>query len=515
VNTYLLAFLVSLTCMLLICRGAARAAAAVGLVDVPNDPRKRHRGPIPRVGGPTILVAVTLGLAAAALMPTAIGAGLIADQQKILTTLALAAGAMLIGLLDDLSTLRPWQKLALQVLLAFAVWCAGFRVAERWAAGGGITTLGALSLPVTMLWVVGITNAFNLIDGADGLAAGAALFATSALLVASLVQQQPATTIVLATLAGATLGFLRFNFFPATVFLGDSGSLLLGFLLALVGLDSAQKSSTAFAVAVPVVAVGLPVLDTTISIVRRAIAGVHIFKADRHHVHHRLMDRGLSPRDAVILLYGVSGLFGLCSLLFLNPSGKRAGLALAVLGACVWFGIRQLRYPEMAGLWDHLATRGSRRALTSSVVARRLTDDLMRAASAADVHDALEQALASLGVDRADLYLANPVVRRRVAAEAERRPGLLRVGAEPAPTVAAPSGDARVIVAIPVSQSPEEHDGTLVLGYRSGQWVVGLPPLKPDLGEALAVALSRVAEPLPRPAVIAAGIVGAAPARSL
>ena len=490
-NTYLLAFVVSLGCMLLIGRAAARAAVRVGLVDHPDAGRKRHEIPIPRIGGPTLLVAMVAGLAAAALVPTDTAVTLVADRQKLLTLLGLAAGAMTIGLLDDLLSLKPWQKLALQLVLAVAAWIVGFRVLERWGAGGEVIMLGALSFPVTLLWIVGITNAFNLIDGADGLAAGAALFATSALLIASLVQQQPATTIVLAALAGATLGFLRFNFFPARAFLGDSGSLLLGFVLSLVAIDAAQKSSTAFAVAVPVVALGLPVVDTTMSILRRALAGVDIFRADRHHVHHMLIDRGLSTREAVIVLYAVSGLFGLFSLLFLHPSGKRAGLALAVLGASVWFGIRQLRYPELAGFWEHLTMGGTRRALTSTVVARRLITDLAGAATSGDIYRSLQRAVEALGVDGAHLYVAHGGMRHDLRATAAQEPGLLEIGLVPTPPVVAPTTDARVVISIPIGSAGSAQEGTLVLAYRSGRWV-GLPPMNPDVGEALGHAFERI-----------------------
>ena len=512
-NTYLLAFFVSLMVMLAICRRAAAVATRLGIVDHPNDERKRHRGAIPRVGGPTLLLAVVAGLVAAALVPTSTGAALVADGGKLLALVVLSLVAMLIGLLDDLTTLRPWQKLALQILLAAGAWAAGFRVLERWSPEGEITALGVLSLPVTIVWIVGITNAFNLIDGADGLAAGAALFSTSALLIASLVQQQPATTIVLAALAGATLGFLRFNFFPASVFLGDSGSLLLGFALSLIAIDGAHKSSTAFAVAVPVVALGLPVLDTMMSVLRRAIAGVHIFQADRHHVHHMLMDRGLSPRDAVVILYAVSGLFGLFSLLFLHPSGKRAGLTLVVLGACVWFGIRQLRYPEMAGLWDHVSNGGTRRALASSVIVRRLVEDLTRACTAADVRYCLERALSALGVEHADLYLTDTEARDELLG-AGAGAGVLRVSARGLGPSLSRSSDARVVVSIPIRSRDNLQEGALTLAYGRGQWVVGLPPLDPDVGEALSSALARLREaraaaalpfePVERPSAVSA-----------
>jgi len=173
----------------------------------------------------------------------------------------------------------------------------------------------------TVLWVLAITNAFNLIDGLDGLAAGSALFSTMVVFVVALLNGPTLVTVMTIALAGAILGFLRFNFNPATIFLGDSGSLFIGFVLSALALKGAQKAPTIVAVAIPIVSFGLPILETALSIVRRLISGRPIFTADREHIHHKLLQNGMTHRQVVILLYGVSAIFAMLSL-FLLPTGS-------------------------------------------------------------------------------------------------------------------------------------------------------------------------------------------------
>jgi UDP-GlcNAc:undecaprenyl-phosphate/decaprenyl-phosphate GlcNAc-1-phosphate transferase len=194
------------------------------------------------------------------------------------------------------------------------------------------------------LWVVAITNAFNLIDGLDGLAAGSALFSTLVVFVVALLSNLPLISLISLALAGAILGFLRFNFNPATVFLG--GSLFIGFMLSALALYGAQKAPTVIAVAIPLVSFGLPILETSLSVLRRLISGRPVFTADREHIHHKLLQRGMSHRQVVIVLYGVSAIFALLSLFLLWPTGSTLGLVLAVLGTGIWIGVQHLGYLE-------------------------------------------------------------------------------------------------------------------------------------------------------------------------
>src|SRR6266571_3110572 len=210
--------------------------------------------------------------------------------------------------------------------------------------GGSTATLA------TILGVLAITNAFNLIDGLDGLAAGSALFSTLVVFVVALLGGSPLVSLITLALAGAILGFLRFNFNPATIFLGDCGSLFIGFMLSALALQGAQKAPTIIAVAIPVVSFGLPILETALSVARRLISGRPVFTADREHIHHKLLQRGLSHRQVVIILYAVSAVFALLSLFLLWPTGPTLGLVLAVLGMGVWFGVQHLGYLEFGEL---------------------------------------------------------------------------------------------------------------------------------------------------------------------
>jgi len=263
----------------------------------------------------------------------------------------LAAGTLVfaLGLYDDFHPLSAYVKFSVQAIAAVLLYVGGLKVIGVPILFGA-RDFGWVALPLTVLWVLWITNAFNLIDGLDGLAAGSALFSTLTVFVVSVASVgvgaaalMPLFTIAL---AGAILGFLRFNFNPATIFLGDSGSLFIGFMLSAFALAGQQKTPTIVAVAIPVVSFGFPILETMLSVFRRFLNGQPLFSADRQHIHHRLLDLGFSQRKAVILLYGVSALFGLLSIFLINPGAPTVGIVLFVLGAGVWVGVQHLGYNE-------------------------------------------------------------------------------------------------------------------------------------------------------------------------
>src|SRR5208282_980828 len=215
----------------------------------------------------------------------------------------------------------PRQKLLLETLAAGMVWLAGFRIVSLPILGYHVRN-PLLSLFVTVFWIVAVTNSLNLIDGLDGLAAGIAFFVTVSVFVVSLLQANYFVCILAITLAGALLAFLRFNFAPATIFLGDSGSLFLGFVLASLAIHTSQKSSTLLAIVVPFVAFGLPLMDTSLTVIRRFLSGRPLFHADRDHIHHRLLQNRLTLRVVVLGLYGMAALFSLGSLLILQSTGN-------------------------------------------------------------------------------------------------------------------------------------------------------------------------------------------------
>jgi hypothetical protein len=256
-----------------------------------------------------------------------------------------------------------------------------------------------VGLPLTVLWVVLITNAFNLIDGLDGLAAGSALFSTIVIFVVSLVRHNAVVSLLTIILAGSILGFLRFNFNPATIFLGDSGSFFIGFMLAALGLTSSDKATTMVAVAIPVVSLGLPILDTAISVVRRFLSRKPLFTGDDDHIHHKLLKRGYSHRDAVLVLYAVTAAFGLLSLALLHGDSMIA-LVLAVVGLGVWIGLQHLQYAEFSELYAFLQSGLYRRQImANNVRIRRAKESLNACADLDQLCRVLRDALEPLGFD--------------------------------------------------------------------------------------------------------------------
>ncbi len=304
----------------------AVVARGLGIVDWPGD-RKVHLRAVPYLGGAAVLGAMCVGVAVTAPAPDLLGDGRLA---------AVLAGAMVlfvVGLVDDVRGLAPATKLCAQVAVAVAVWWVGLRV-DHWSVVDGFTLqLGWLSLPLTVLWMVGITNAMNLIDGIDGLAATIGSIAAGAIGFIALSTGQPEIGIVLLALCGALLGFLPYNMHRARIFLGDSGSLLLGFLLSTASVYSTAKSATFVGLAVPMLSLGIPILDTVFSMVRRLIERRSVFSPDKNHIHHRLLALGFDqPR--VVALLGAETLVatGLGVWSMRLDSGVRLAVFVGVLG---------------------------------------------------------------------------------------------------------------------------------------------------------------------------------------
>jgi UDP-GlcNAc:undecaprenyl-phosphate/decaprenyl-phosphate GlcNAc-1-phosphate transferase len=287
-------------------------ALALGwnLVDAPGQ-RKIHTVSVPRLGGVGVTLAMVLALGAAA----ATGHASAADVRGWLPVLLGGALVFAVGLWDDVRPLPAWVKLAVQLASAAVAVVLGVRI-EHVTFFGATLGLGALAVPVTVLWIVGLTNAFNVMDGLDGLATGLAIIAAATCAAVSLLRGDHQGGMLLVVLLGALCGFLRYNFNPATIFLGDSGSLVVGYVLAVTAITSWQKGATALVVVGPLALFALPISETVHSVVRRARGqGLrHVFLADQQHVHYRLLGLGLSQRKAVLLLYGVSVCLALLAL---------------------------------------------------------------------------------------------------------------------------------------------------------------------------------------------------------
>jgi len=287
--------------------GARALARRLEVIDAPGG-RKIHTVSVPRVGGVVLVVAMMATLAAAAVTGHA-GAAEVRSWIPVLLGGLLVFG---VGLWDDVRPVAAWVKLAVQLAGAAVTVALGVRI-EHVTVLGTTVGLGALALPLTILWIVGLTNAFNVMDGLDGLATGLAIIAAATCAVVSLARDDVQGGMLLVVLLGALCGFLPHNFNPATIFLGDSGSLVVGYVLAVTAITSFQKSATALVVMGPLLLFALPISETLHSVVRRLRGhGLRqVFLADQQHVHHRLLGLGLSHRKAVLLLYGVSLSFSL------------------------------------------------------------------------------------------------------------------------------------------------------------------------------------------------------------
>jgi len=344
----------------------------LGVVDEPDRHRKLHTVAIPRVGGIPLAIAYVAAFAVVLLLALKGGLILMRGLPFAMRLLPAAAVVFATGLLDDLIGLRPWQKLIGQFIAGgMAIW--GGVLIQRF---DGIVFSPAWGIPITLVWLIGCTNAFNLIDGVDGLAAGIGLFATVTTLIAALMQGNMELAYATAPLAGALLGFLRYNFNPASIFLGDSGSLSIGFLLGCFGVIWSQKSATLLGMTAPLMALSIPLLDTGIAIARRYLRRKPIFEADNAHIHHRLLARGFTPRRVALLLYGVCGLAAAFSLLQSVVNQRYAGLVIVIFCAAAWLGIQHLGYVEF-GMAGRLVLRGEfRRVLAAQLVMRKLEQEL-------------------------------------------------------------------------------------------------------------------------------------------
>ncbi len=378
-----------------ICRDVFRS---YGVVDQPDQGRKLHAHPIPRVGG----IAIALSYLGALLLITHTDAAEWPEFALVWRLLPGAAVIFAVGVIDDLLGLKPWQKLLGQIAGATLAYGCGVRIShvslypiDFWWA-----------FPLTILWLLVCTNAFNLVDGVDGLAAGMGLLATLTAFFAGLMQYNTALALVTLPLAGCLLGFLCYNFNRATIFLGDSGSLLIGFLLGCYGVIWTQKTTTVLAMAAPLMAVSVPVLDMILSVMRRALRRRPIFEADRGHIHHRLLDRGLSPRRTVLVLYGIGGTGALFALLQGVVPARFAGITVLLFCFVAWAGIEYLGYAEFDLARRILFGGGFQRTLEAQLFLQNFEKTLAHARTPAAHWDALREISAKLGFSGVFLHLS-------------------------------------------------------------------------------------------------------------
>lgn len=334
---YIWAFLIALFVALIATPAVIVLAAKTGAMDAP-DARKVHKGPMPRIGGLAIycgfMVAILTMLNFAEL-----------TQEVANGVIGLLLGGTLIviiGLIDDYKNLPAKVKLLGQILAACVVVYFDVRIDVITDPFGDYLYLEYLAAPATVFWIVGLTNTVNLIDGLDGLAAGVSTIASITIMLVALQEDVMIVALFTAALAGAALGFLRYNFNPAKIFMGDTGSMFLGFILAGISVIGAVKCTATIALIVPILALGLPIMDTTFAIIRRYRGGVPIFKPDKGHLHHRLLDLGFSQRQAVLLMYVISALLGLSAVALNEVSGGMSIVIVVCVLLVVFLGARKL-----------------------------------------------------------------------------------------------------------------------------------------------------------------------------
>ncbi len=280
-----------------------------GLLDQPGG-RKVHQVPIPRLGGVAMAIAFGVAIGLATLASPDLGETEGLRPNRAPAILAGVGMLLLVGIVDDVRGMRPMVKLAFQAAAAVLAWWLGLSV-DRIFLPWAIVDLGPLALPITVVWIVGVINAVNLIDGLDGLASGVALTALGAFgLLAAVDGVDPTLPIIAATI-GAAVGFLAYNLYPASIIMGDTGSMFLGFVIAAIGISLTQDGVRPVAPWVPIIALGVPLLDTAWAVVRRTARGEAFFVADRGHIHHWLLRQGLTHRDAMLTLTALSAALAL------------------------------------------------------------------------------------------------------------------------------------------------------------------------------------------------------------
>ena len=329
-----------------------KIAKKVGAVDIPKDKRRMHKKVMPKFGGPAVILGFLVSVIYLLIvMSIEYTINLFGIEQYGKKLLGMLLGIIIIGvtcIIDDIKTIKPLQKLSGQLLAAIVVVLFGIRIDDIVPAF--FTTdisQEIFSIILTIGWIVGVTNAINLIDGLDGLSSGISVISSISLLVIFVLNGSPMVAILLITaLAGALVGFLPFNFSPAKTFIGDTGSNFLGFSLSIISILGMAKTYTMAVIVLPLIVLGLPIFDTIWAIIRRIIKGKSIkaiFKADKGHMHHRLIAKGFSQKQAVLILYGISATFGIFAVILLESGIWKALSFLLMVIVALGLGYRNFQ----------------------------------------------------------------------------------------------------------------------------------------------------------------------------
>jgi UDP-GlcNAc:undecaprenyl-phosphate GlcNAc-1-phosphate transferase len=393
---------------LLVTPFVARWATGKGICDYPSS-RRVHRACIPRAGGIAIFVAFFFSYFIAQVFSMNTWSSVLLNREQVFFFLG-AVAISSIGLWDDIKGLSPWVKLLGQICVGLLVWSGGIDV-ELLSVSlhQGVSLPAWLSLVITVFWVVLLVNSINLIDGLDGLAAGICLFVSITLLALCFSTGKPMLLVGFSALAGSCLGFLRYNFNPASVFMGDCGSYLLGYLLAVLTIQGAMKSQATVALLIPIIALGVPLLDTLLAPFRRFVLGKQMFRADQSHLHHILLKFGYSQRNVVLIIYGITICLGFVSLAFVFVKDQFAAYILVIPGILVFLAVKKLGYLEYVAadkIWGWLRDLTDEAGLSNE---RRsflnLQMQIMQSKNVEEMWETVCIAIEKLDFDLAELYL--------------------------------------------------------------------------------------------------------------
>jgi len=396
-----------------LCRNAALRWK---LVDYPDLQRKIHRRPIPRVGGVAVFAAMAISSLAAWFFGTDL-LGLKPEMFRGLLLMAFPALAVfLLGLFDDLAGMKASHKLVGQIAAAGVAVAVGIRIDSI----GGLALAPWVGALLTVIWLVACANAMNLIDGVDGLASGVALIASGTLIAAALITGRLELAIALAPIVGALLGFLVFNSNPASIFLGDCGSLLLGILLGCHGVLLGNEPAMSRGMLAPVVLLAIPFADVSLAMTRRFLRRQPIFSADRSHIHHRLLALGLTARGVVTVLYGAEILAGILAL-SVGLSGHRWDIAVLAVFVCAGvLCIGKLEYAEFEAVRRFFGDDSFRRAICGHVAVRQFEDAVTEARTPQECWRAIEATSRTLGIHRAEMRMGGSTFRFHITSTAMR-----------------------------------------------------------------------------------------------
>jgi len=407
-TTLLFLFLIALGFALILAPAAKWAGVRLGAVDIPME-RKVHTTPIPRLGGVAVFLAFAATMGLTNLFVTDVSRLFTFDHRTAFGFY----GALVVfgcGLWDDFRRLNPWVKLLFQIAGASLAFAGGISIGGIFLDGHGIQ-FGILSYAVTVFWFLLFINAVNLIDGLDGLAGGVVFFTCLLMVILSVMAGNYLNAMYFAALGGAVLGFLRYNFNPASVFLGDGGSYFLGYAVAALSIVGSVKSQVGALMLIPLLALGVPVFDTIFAPLRRWVKGRGMFQPDRGHIHHRLLAMGLSSRKAVLILYGVTLALCLLAILIVNLRNEAVGLILIILGGGALILVRKTGYLEYLA-FDKFY--GWFKDMTDMAGLSRERRTFLAVQMEANKAHTLEEMLATIGdalemlrFDRAELHLKN------------------------------------------------------------------------------------------------------------